>query len=125
MRTDLEVQQREDIRRDLDERKQFVLQICEQEKMCLIDEWVRAKSSMDGSLAKGSCLKLLRSGALWQLLVLALLSFQRKEANEGDFLILWIWKNFQTRVSEQEHLFYGSLAKDKQMPGKCFLVGTR
>ena len=33
---------------------------------------------------------------------------------------LWIWKNFQTRVSEQEHLFCGSLAKHKQMSGKCF-----
>ena len=32
--------------------------------------------------------------------------------------MLWIWKNFQIRVSEQEHLFYGSLAKDKQMSGE-------
>ena len=30
------------------------------------------------------------------------------------------WKNFRTRVSEKEHLCCGSLAKDKQMSGKCF-----
>ena len=29
-------------------------------------------------------------------------------------------KNFPIRVSEQELLFYGSLAKDKPMSGKCF-----
>ena len=33
---------------------------------------------------------------------------------------MWIWRNFQIHVSEQEHLFYGSLAKDKQMFGTCF-----
>ena len=33
--------------------------------------------------------------------------------------MLWIWENFQICVSEQEHLFYGPLAKDKQMSGKC------
>ena len=33
---------------------------------------------------------------------------------------LWIWKNFQIRVKEQEHLFCGSSANDKQMLVKCF-----
>ena len=40
--------------------------------------------------------------------------------NLGDLEKRWICKNFQTRVSEQEHLFNGSLAKDKQTSGKCF-----
>ena len=53
MRTHLEVQQREDIRRDLAERMKFVLPIFEKEKMCFIGNKIRAKSSKDGHLANG------------------------------------------------------------------------
>ena len=31
--------------------------------------------------------------------------------------ILLIWKDFHTRVGEQEHLFHGPVARDKQMSG--------
>ena len=53
MRTHLEVQQREDIRRDLAERMKFGSLTFEQEKMCSTGKKIRAKFSKDGNLANG------------------------------------------------------------------------
>ena len=53
MRTHLEVQQREDIRRDLADRMKFVPPILKQKKMSFIGKNIRAKSSQDGNLENG------------------------------------------------------------------------
>ena len=83
----------------------FFFPIFEQEKMCFVNKKI-AKSSKDGSLANGWKWKSFQSKDPWQLLVLAPLSFNQISANWGDKRpqILWISKNFQTRVSKQEHL---------------------
>ena len=52
MRTHLEDQQREDIRRDLAERMKFVPSDLRAGK-CFIGKMIRAKSSKDGNLANG------------------------------------------------------------------------
>ena len=53
MRTHREVQQREDIRRDLAERKNLFLLTFVQENMCFIDQKIRVRSSKKGSLEDG------------------------------------------------------------------------
>ena len=40
--------------------------------------------------------------------------------NEEDFWTLWIWKKLRIRLSAQEHLYCGILAKVKQMSGDLF-----
>ena len=50
MKTHLEVQQREDIRRDLAERMKFVPPDLRAAEMCFIGKKIRAKSSKDGNL---------------------------------------------------------------------------
>ena len=53
MKTHHEVQQREDIRRDLAERMNFVPRDLRAGNMCFTGKKIRAKSSMDGNLENG------------------------------------------------------------------------
>ena len=53
MRTHLEVQQREDIRRHLAGRMKFVLPDLRATEKCFIGKKIRAKSSKDGNLVNG------------------------------------------------------------------------
>ena len=114
MRTHLEIQQREDIRRDLAERMKFVppdLRARENVFFLQQDPSKIHQGQKSGKWLNVEIIAINGANAAIQNWLQYLL---------GDHQILWIWKNFQTRVSEQEHLFYGnsywSAILDRQGP---------
>ena len=122
VKTHLEVQQREDIRRDLAERMQFVppdLRVGERVFYWQEDPSIIQQGRKSGRWLKvgDSCCQ--RSYGSYQYWCVYFSSYcKQTKKTSGD----WIWKNFQIRVSGQQHLCCGFLVKVKLMFGSCFLT---
>ena len=105
MRTHLEVQQREDIRRDLAERMKFVppnLRAGEN-----VSYWQEDPSKIQQGR------KSLQSRASRS---------ESAQVRPHPTVGHWIWKNFRTRVSDKERQCCGSLVMVKNVFGSCSLT---
>ena len=112
MRTHLEVQQREDIRRDLAERMKLVppdLRAGEN-----VFYWQEDQTKIQQGRKSGKWLKVEIIAVKGPMLVISTGAtiFQANVSKLRIPMELWIW-NFWTRVSELEHLCFGSLVKVK------------
>ena len=120
MQTHLEVQQREDIRRDLAERMKFVLpdlRACRRTCVQLArrSEQNPVRTEIWKMVEGGNhCSQGLHGSCQYRC---DHASGKHKQAEET--IRHWIWKNFRTPVSEQQRLCCGSLVKVKLMFGRC------
>ena len=117
MKTHLEVQQREDIRRDLAERMKFVpphLRVRES-----FFHWQDDPSKIQQGRKSGKWLKVEIIAVKSATVVISTGAsiFLFMQANWEGLSTWWIWKNFHIRVSGQEHLCCGSLVKVQHTRG--------
>ena len=111
MRTHLEVQQREDIRRDLAERMKFVPP--DLRAVVNVLYWQQDRSKIQQGRKSGKWFKVEIIAVKGSMAVISTGAtfFSGKHNQVKELWTHLIWTNFQTRVSEQEHLCCGSLAE--------------